>query len=339
MNRRIVVALVLAAAIPLRAVAAARADRPVLVKLGTIAPKDSSFHRVLEDMGGQWRRHGADLKIYAGGIRGGESEMVRYMRAGALDAALITGNGLAAIDRTAEAIQSAPMLFRSLDEVDYTVARLRPRVEPALRQRGFVVLFWTDAGWVRFFTTQPVVRPDDLRRLKLFTWAGDPVAVELYKASGFRPVALETNDILPALQTGMIEAVPMPPYVALATQVSSLAPNMLAIDWAPLVGALVVTERCWNRFTPEQQRELARAAAAAGQQMSARNRRDSDLAVEAMKKRNLRVAELPPPVVAEWRRVAEKTWPGVRARKIPAELFDEMVRLLGEYRRDHGNGR
>lgn len=338
MNRRIVLALALATLIPLRLAGQSRA-RAMTVKLGTVAPKDSSFHRILGDMGNEWQAYGADLKIYAGGVRGGEAEMVQYMRTGALDAALITGNGLAAIDKSAEAMQSAPMLFRSLAEVDYTVAKLRPRIEPALRERGFVVLFWTDAGWVRFFTKQPILRPDDARRLKLFTWAGDHVALDLYKTNGFHPVALETNDILPALQTGMIEAVPMPPYVALTMQVSSLAPNMLAIDWAPLIGALVVTERCWNRFTPEQQREMARVAAAAGRQMKARNRRESDLAVEAMKKRNLRVTELPPDVAEEWRRVAEKTWPRLRGQKIPAELFDEMVRLLAEYRRRDGSAR
>ncbi len=128
----------------------------------------------------------------------------------------------------------------------------------------------------------------------------------------------------------------MPPYVALMTQVSTHAPNMLEIDWSPLVGALVVSERSWNKLTPEMQRELARAAAVAGQEMKTRNRRESDMAVEAMKKRKLRVTSMTPAVEAEWRHVAEKTWPRLRGQKIPADVFDEMIRALAEYRSHSG---
>lgn len=340
MNRKSLLALLLLAVMPMTLEAALRTSRnktgAITIKLGTVAPKDSSFHRILDDMGKNWRTQNVDLKIYAGGVRGGEAEMVQHLRSGALDAALLTGVGLGTIDPSAEALQSFPMMFRSLGEVDFAAAKLQPRLERSLRDKGFVVLFWCDAGWVRIFSKQPITRPDDLRKLKLFTWAGDVLAVDLYKANGFRPVPLETNDILPALQTGMIEAVPMPPYVALMTQVSTHAPNMLEIDWSPLVGALVVSEKSWNKLTPDMQRELAHAAADAGQQMKAQNRRESDMSVEAMKKRRLRVTTVTPSVEAEWRRVAERTYPRLRGQKIPADLFDEMTRLLAEYRRDNG---
>ena len=54
---------------------------------------------------------------------------------------------------------------------------------------------------------------------------------------------LETGDILPAIQTGMINAVPSTPYFALATQIYTTASNMLELNWAPIVGALIITKR------------------------------------------------------------------------------------------------
>lgn len=302
------------------------------IKLGTVAPKDSSFHKILSGMGTEWAEQGVELKIYAGGVRGGEAEMVRQMRNGVLDAGLLTAVGISDIEPTVEALQSIPMMFRSLEEVDYVGERLRPRLERRLREKGFVVLFWADTGWVRFFSKSRVLHPDDLRRARLFTWSGDVVAVDAYKAGGFQPVALETNDILPSLQTGMIEAVPLPPYVALTTQVFLRAPNMLDLDWAPLVGAMVVTEKSWNRLTPEQQRQLARSAAETGRAMKARNRMESDRAVEEMQKRGLHVTSVPPAVEAEWRRAAQASYATLRGRKIPAELFDEVVRHLTVFR-------
>jgi TRAP-type C4-dicarboxylate transport system substrate-binding protein len=308
------------------------AAAPQRMKLGTLAPKDSSFHKILMKMGSEWAAQDVELKIYPGGVRGGEAEMVRQMRAGALDAGLLTAVGLSEIDSGVEALQSIPMMFRSLAEVDYAGEHLRPRLEKKLRDKGFVVLFWADTGWVRFFSKKPMLHPDDLRKAKLFTWAGDVDAVDAYKAGGFQPVALETNDILPSLQTGMIDAVPLPPYVALTTQVFVRAPYMLQLDWAPLVGALVVTESSWNRLTPEAQRQLARVAAKTGAEMKTRNRLESDLAVEQMKKHGLTVTAVSPAVATEWLRVAAEGYPFVRGRKLPAELFDEVATLLKAYR-------
>jgi TRAP-type C4-dicarboxylate transport system substrate-binding protein len=314
---------------------ATAAHAAVKIKLGTVAPKGSAFEQVLLDMGAKWKPKGVDLKIYAGGARGGEADMVREMRNDVLDAGLLSAIGLSEIDPSVEALQNMPMMFRSLEEVDYIGETLRPRLEKKLRDKGFVVLFWADAGWVRFFSTKPVASPDDLKRLKLFTWAGDPEAVDVYKAGGFHPVPLETNDILPSLQTKMIEAVPLPPYVALATQVFTRANYMMQLDWAPLVGALVVTEKSWNKLTPDVQRELAASAAAAGRAMKMRNRAESDKAVAAMQKRGLKVVPVMPQDLAEWNHSAADGWKMIRGSMVPADLFDEVERLLADYRRAH----
>src|SRR5688572_21113314 len=274
------------------AILAAPAHGQRKMRLGTVAPKDSSFHKILTVMAAEWKTQGVDLKIYAGGSRGGEADMVSLMRNGALDAGLLTAVGLSDIDPSVEALQSVPMLFRSLDEVDHVGAKLRPRLEKRLREKGFVVLFWADAGWVRFFSRNRIERPDDLRKAKLFAWTGDVGALQLYRSTGFHPVALETSDILPSLQTGMIDAVPLPPYVALATQVFTHAPHMLQLDWAPLVGALIVTEKSWNALSPAVQRELARAAGQAGRKVKERNRVEVDQAVAKMMQRGLRVTRL-----------------------------------------------
>ena len=335
MNRRFLMSCLIAALMPVLAIAAPKEKAAATLKLGTVAPRDSSFHKILQTMGEKWKAApdgGVALKIFPGGVRGGEAVMVREMRNRVLDAALLTVAGLSEIDESVEALQSMPMMFRSLEEVDYIGEKLRPRLEKKLREKGFVVLFWADTGWVRFFSKEPVIRPADLKKLKLFTWAGDTRQVDIYKAAGYHPVPLETSDILTGLRTGMITAVPLPPYVALTAQVHDPAPNMLELNWAPLVGGLVVTERAWNKLTPAQQIALAKAAAEAGLQMKARNRQESDLAVTAMTKRGLKVQRVSPEVEAEWRKAAEAAYPQIRGKIVPADLFDEVQRHLREFR-------
>jgi TRAP-type C4-dicarboxylate transport system substrate-binding protein len=305
-----------------------------VVKLGTLAPRDSSFHKILTTMGTTWSHvpGGATLRVYPGGTAGGEADMVMKMKIGQIDAALLTANGLADIDRAVQSLQAMPMMFRSLDEVDYVSEKLRPKLDKRLRDKGFVILFWTDAGWVRFFSKTAVRSPEELKRTKLFTWAGDTETFDIYKSLGFHPVSLETNDILPMLRTGMITAVPAPPYMALTTQMYTAAPNMIALDWAPLVGALVVTERAWNKLTPAAQTEMAKAAAVAGVQMKTQNRRESNEAVEAMQKRGLQVYRPTPEIEQQWRKAAEQSYAQIRGGLVPADFFDEVKGLLTEYR-------
>lgn len=311
------------------------AGGPVKVRLGTLAPRGSSYYKHLQAMGEQWRQApggGALLTIYPDGTMGSEADMVRRMRLGQLQAGMLTAVGLADIEPAVAGLQYMPMMFRSLEEVDYIGEKLQPMLERRLEEKGFVVLFWGDTGWVRFFSIQSVIRPDDLRKTKLFVWAGSAVEVDSYRSIGFNPVPLETVDILPSLQTGLINAVPLPPSIALAGQVDGAAPHMLDLDWAPLVGAAVITKKTWDAIPPEGRGTLRKAATETGKLIKADGRRESVESVQAMRKRGLTVHAVTPEVEAEWRREAEAAYPKIRGVIVPADIFDEVVKQLKAYR-------
>lgn len=310
----------------------------VKARLGTLAPKGSSYTRHLMAMGEKWRQApggGVQLTIYPDGTMGSEADMVRRMRLGQLQAGMLTAVGLAEIEPAVAGLQNLPMMFRSLAEVDYIGEKLQPRLEKRLEDKGFVVLFWGDSGWVRFFSKQPIVRPEDLRKAKLFVWTRSAADVETYRSVGFNPVPLETVDILPSLQTGLINAVPLPPSIALASQVDKAAPHMLDLAYAPLVGAGVITKKTWDAVPPEGREALRKAAAEAGTLIKADGRRESAESVEAMKKRGLQVHTPTPEIDAEWRREVEAAYPKVRGAIVPADIFDEVVKHLADYRAAH----
>ena len=305
------------------------------LSLGTLAPDGTSFHRSLLEMRENWRKApggGVNLRIFAGGKMGGEAKMVSQMRLGALDAALLTVTGLSEIDQAVTGLQSVPMMMRSLDEADYLGTKLQPVLEKRMEKAGFVVLFWTDAGWIRFFSKQPMTTPEDLQKSKLFIWAGDSYYVEMWKNGGFQPVPLETADVIPMLDTGMINCVPVPPFAALALQLHDRAPHMLQINWAPLVGALVVRKSAWDRIPAETRVGLLKAAREAGVQNKAQGRAESDRAVEAMKSKGMTVHTVSPELEVRWRRAAEPFYPKLKGKLIPVDIWEEVDRVLKEYR-------
>src|SRR5689334_19817030 len=88
------------------------ANQPQRIKLATLLPRGSSAHQALLEMGEKWRAAGVGLTIYTDGTQGGEAEVVRRMRVGQLQAALVSVAGLLEIDRSANALQTMPMMFR-----------------------------------------------------------------------------------------------------------------------------------------------------------------------------------------------------------------------------------
>lgn len=305
------------------------------LRIGSLVPKNSLYHRQLLDVAESWRTAqgaGAKYLVYPDGSQGGEAEMARRMRIGQLQGALLSVVGLREIEPSIAALQSMPLLFRNWEELDYVREKMRPAMEKKFLDKGFVVLAWGDAGWVRFFSKEAALRPDDYKRMKFFAWGSEPDQQNIMKSLGYTPVPLETTDILPAIQTGMINVVPSTPYFALATQVYNTAPHMLDINWAPIVGALVVTRKAWDGMSPEVQTAVRAASDKAGAQIRTKARQEVEEAVDAMKKRGLTVNKPNPAQMKEWNDLAEKLYPRIRGTMVPTETFDDVMAHLKTFR-------
>ncbi len=305
------------------------------IRLGTLAPSGSSFHTALVEMGQKWRdMSGGNVKltIYPDGTQGGEADMVRMMRAGILTAGMFTVVGLSEIDRSVGGLSFLPLTFSSWEEYDYVVEKLSPRLEKLLLDKGFVVLFWGDAGWVRFFSKAPAVRPDDFKQFKIFTWAGNAHQVDLMKALGYHPVPRETADILPGLRTDLINAIPLPPNQAMLGQCYTVAKHMLALKWTVLSGAAIIRKDTWDKVPPDLQKQFRNAASAAGTKIRASDRKEDEESIAAMQKKGLIVNQLTPQAEAEWQRLTKVIYPEIRGKVVPADIFDEVQRLVAEYR-------
>ena len=306
-----------------------------LLKIGSLVPKNSLYHRQLMEVGEAWKKSQTGtprFNVFTDGSQGGEAEMVRRMRIGQLQAALLSVVGLREIEPSIAALQNLPLAFRSWEELDYVREKMRPGMEKKFLEKGYVVLAWGDAGWVRFFSKQAAFSPDDFKKMKFFAWGAEAEQQEIMKSLGYTPVPLEPTDILSSIQTGMINVVPSTPYFALASQIYSTAPNMLEINWAPIVGAFVITKKSWDDMSPETQKVLRAASDTAGSVIRTQARKEVEEAVDAMKKRGLQVNKPSTEQLKEWRALSESLYPRIRGKMVPAETFDEVFAHLKTYR-------
>lgn len=304
------------------------------LKLGTLAPKGSPWHKALEDLAAEWSKLSGGkvkLRIYPGGVAGDEPDMVRKLRIGQLHAAALTGAGLSRIAQEVQALQM-PLVFRSNEELDAVRDKLRPKLEGALQAKGAHVLNWVDAGWVYFFTQKAVVTPEDLKPLKVFTWVGESAYVDAWRKFGYNPVPLPATEIHTGLSSGLINAVPTTPLAALSYQWFGLAKHMTALKWAPLVGATVVSRRGWSRIPKSLRAPLMKAARDMGARLQPQIRKLDGEAIAVMQKHGLKVHEVPPDVEARWVEAVKQGYSSLVGKVVPESMFDEVIRLRDAYR-------
>jgi TRAP-type C4-dicarboxylate transport system substrate-binding protein len=328
--RRLLLAMLASLLLPVSAQA-----QVAQLRIASVVPKNSLYHQSLLEMGEALRTAqgtGARFTVFTDGSQGGEAEIVRRMRIGQLQGALISVVGLRDIEPSIAALQNLPLLFRSWEEIDYVREKMRIGMEKRFLDKGFVVIGWGDAGWVRFFSKEAAFSPSDFKSRKFFAWGSEPEQQAIMKSLGYTPVALETGDALAAIQTGMIDVLPSTPYFALASQVFGTAKHMLDINWAPIVGALVVTQKAWDGMSPSGQDALRKAGEKAGIAMRSQARKEVDEAVTAMQKRGLTVNRPNEAQMREWNTLAEQLYPRIRGAMVPADTFDEVFVHLRAYR-------
>jgi TRAP-type transport system periplasmic protein len=306
----------------------------IQITVGTSAPEGSPWHQILLKTREDWTRLSGgkySMRIYASGTQGDEIDMTRKVRIGQLNAVALSGVGLARVE-PGVACLAIPLLVDSYEEFDYIRDHMTARLESMIEQKGFVVLQWSDVGWVHFFAKTPARTPDDVRKLKLFTGAGDAEGEKLQKEFGLQVVPLAVNDMLTSLQTNLIQAFDVPPLFALLDQSFGVAKNMIDLKWAPLAGATLLSKKTWDSIPADKRPDFQKAARAAAERSRAQIRKMGDDAVNEMKLRGLQVITLDAATRAKWQAEAEAAYPKIRGRLVPADLFDEVIRLHKEYK-------
>jgi TRAP-type transport system periplasmic protein len=320
--------------------APARAQSQV-VKLATLVPEGSVWDKSMRQMGAEWAastQNRVTLIVYPGGVAGDEPDLVRKMRIGMLHAAAVTTAGLANID-PAFNVFNIPMFFTSYPELYATLDKLEPVLRQRLDAKGFVLLSWGHGGWVYFFTKAPVSTVDELRRTKMFVWAGDDQMVALWKNLGFQPVPLAATDIMTGLQTGMIDSYPTTPLLGLTLQWYRQTPNMVGIGMAPLVGGLVMTKTAWAKIAPADQQRILASCAKLERRLEVEVPRQDTTAIVEMQKRGLRVNSVVGVAAAQFRATAEQFAGGMKGIRVPPDILDLARRERDAYRARTGGPR
>jgi len=121
---------------------AAQAAGEIVMKVATLAPQGSEWHKILLEMGAEWQQASNGrivFRLYPGGVTGDDPDIVRKMQLGTLDAGLLTVNGLSRIDRGIAALE-VPLAYADYGELDCVLEQFGSQLEQRMEAKGFIVL-------------------------------------------------------------------------------------------------------------------------------------------------------------------------------------------------------
>jgi TRAP-type C4-dicarboxylate transport system substrate-binding protein len=303
------------------------------LKIGTVAPQDSSWGKefkrlakeVSDDTGGdlvldfQWNAQAGD-----------ENLMVQKIRSGQLDAAAVTVFGLAQTGVTDIMIFQLPGLFSSWAKLDTVRDAMKDDFTHMFEAKGFTILGWGDVGAAKQMSIGfEIHHPTDLQGKGVFFYSGDPVSPKLYSTvGGITPKQLTINEVLPALTGGAINVITAPPIGAEQLQWGSRITHVGSDTVAYVIGGLIASSARLQSLSPKFKQVIETRGAESSDRLT-KAIRNIDAAAFNRMKTTKTMYSLSDSEKAEWRTVFIKVAKDLRGSVFTPAVFDKVISLAG----------
>ncbi len=150
----------------------------------------------------------------------------------------------------------APYLFDSLEEVDFVMdTTISPVFSDMFASQGLILLGWAEVGWTNVYAKEPIISPVDAQHKKLRS-SNARTSQLLVQAIGADMVPLPFPDIMPSLQTGLIDGGESGSIFYALAGIPKEAPHLTLTRHAFDTGMFLANKDWFDALTPYQQNAL-----------------------------------------------------------------------------------
>jgi TRAP-type C4-dicarboxylate transport system substrate-binding protein len=310
---------------------------PLVIKFATIAPEGTPWMSLMEEMNDELRQRSHEqvaFRFYPGGVAGDERDVLRKMRINQLHGGAFSGFGLGEIVPEIRVLE-LPLLFRSAAEAEHIATALLAPFTETLAQKGYVLLGLNEAGAVHLFSQHAMHTRSDLVHAKMWTWQGDPVPLALFKAYGITPIPLTLPDVLPSLQSGLIDTFYGPPLAIVALQWFTKARYVSALPITYVMGALVLSRQQWEKLSPEQQTLVREMVTKYNAKIVTTMRQHQQKALSLLQTLGLQSVTMSDAELAYLQQVSANVREELVGKLYSRELLERVLQLRDQYRQTH----
>lgn len=314
---------------------AASVAKTLEIKIATLAPGGSSWMQTFHSIDAEVREKTdkqVGFKFYPGGVLGDEKDMLRKMYIGQIHGAALTSAGLSAIFNEMDVFQ-IPFLFESYHEVDYVTEEMDAFFQKGLDANGYILLGWSEGGFVRLMSTTPVATLDDLRKVKVWTWEDSPMTKAIFDQANVSAIPLSVPDVLVGLQTGLVDVVYAPPIGAISLQWFTKIKYMTDVNLIYLIGGLVIQKKVFNKISPDHQKILLETCRHRMNELKTTIRKENQEAIQVMVKHGVKIITPTPAQVADFKKVSDQAMQRLEGKSFSKKIRDEVITKIEAYRK------
>jgi TRAP-type C4-dicarboxylate transport system substrate-binding protein len=309
--------------------------KTLVIKLATLAPEGSSWINTFNSIDKEVREKTGKqvgFKFYPGGVLGDEKDMLRKMHIGQIHGAALTSAGLSAIFSEMDVFQ-IPFLFESHNEVDYVLEEMDVFFRNGFDKNNYILLGWSEGGFVRLMSTTPVATLEDLRKVKVWTWEDSPMTKIIFDEANVSAIPLSVPDVLVGLQTGLVDVVYAPPTGAISLQWFTKTKYMTDVNLIYLIGALVMKKKVFNKISPAHQKILMDVCQKQMAQLKTIIRKENQEAIQVMIKHGVKIITPSPDQVDGFKKVSAQAMERVEGKSFSKKIRDEVTAKINTYRK------
>jgi len=307
------------------------------IKFATVAPEGSTWMNVMREYDAAVRKESngrMGFKIYGTSVQGDEKTVLRKIRIGQLHAGGFTGVGMGEIAPKVRILDS-PFLARSYAEIDFLYETFDKEFQQAFEEGGYVLLGWAEVGFVHVFTNTLIQKPEDLRKIKIWSWEGDPVAEAAFTALGINPIPLSITDVLTSLQTGLVDAFYTSPLAAVALQWFTRVKYVVEAPLADAAGSVLVSKKYYDQLPDDLQEILVRNGRTYMAKLTSLSRDENKKAIEVLKKQGLQMIKVKEEDLAQYIEAGARARRTLIGKLYSAEFLDRVEKSLAEFTKNH----
>lgn len=209
------------------------------------------------------------VKIFPAATLGKDQAVVGEMKLGTID--FIVSSSFGAVRQVPEfQVFSLPYLFKNLDAAMSTVATggaLHKYYEQVFadRKTGLKLLSLGVAGTRNLSNAKgPVNKLADIQGLKMRT-PPSPMISQTWKTLGTLPVSIAWSELYAGIQTGVAQGLESSIAGYKGSKLYEVAPNLALTAHSIQISHFSMSERSWNKLSPDLQQLVAKTASEAAQ--------------------------------------------------------------------------
>jgi TRAP-type C4-dicarboxylate transport system substrate-binding protein len=191
-------------------------------------------------------------KMFIRGEVGPEETLFARLRRNQLHLGGISTSTITLVEPALEILR-APFLFDSQEEVGFVLDNyVRAPVADLLDAKNLVMFDWQSAGWLNFYAKMPIILPEDIRN-KRIRISVDAAALLFIQEVDADYVQVSFSDILPSLQTGLIDGGEQSTQLFVTGGFGRYAPHFTLSRHAYVVAAVIGNKEWFDSLSIEDQ--------------------------------------------------------------------------------------